>query len=188
MAQIGLKKLFYAILSADSLTTLTYGTPVQVSGLINADIKPGAQSSTLFADDGPREVGTTLGEIDVTIELADLTPAVAAALLGATVDTTTGELAQKATDVAPYVAIMFESAKADGNTRYVKLLKGKFAPNEENYKTKDNSVTFQTPKITGKFVARIKDSEWIRKIDSDSTATGAAALISNWYSSIEPAA
>lgn len=185
MAQVGLNKLYYAPVTADTEAAITYGTPVRISGAINADIKPGAQSGTLFADDGPREVDTVLGEIDVTLELADLPLATAAALLGATLDATTGELIHKSTDVAPYVALLFQSAKADNTIRYVKLLKGKFSANEEVYKTKDNSITFQTPKLTGKFVARIHDSAWIRKIDSDSTATGATAAIAAWYTNVE---
>lgn len=183
MSQIGLRNFYYAILSKDDKTAVTYGTPISVPGLISADIKPGGNTDTLYADDGPYEAAAVLGDIDVTVEMADLDLTTQAALLGHTV--TNGVMVEKTTDIAPYVALMFESEKASGATRYVKMLKGKFSVPESSTKTKDNKVNFQTGKITGKFVARINDGAWRRVADTD--ATGYVSTTGdNWYKTVEP--
>ena len=184
MSLVGLSKFHYALLMTDTKAAATYGTPVEVPGLISADIKPASSSATLYADNGPYDTDTTLGDITVAIDLADLDLDTAAALLGHTA--AKGIMVQKATDVAPYVCILFEALKANGKRRFVKLLKGRFQVPDETTKTKDDKVTFQTSKIEGKFVIRVYDKAWKRTADEDAegfeaeTATG-------WYASVEPA-
>ena len=171
------------ITSADATTStgVSYAVPVKVPGLVSADIKPGGNTDTLNADDGPYETASVLGDIDVTIEMADLPLSVQAALLGHTV--TDGVMIEKTTDVAPYVAIMFESEKANGSVRYIKLLKGKFSTPESNTQTKGNKVNFQTGKITGKFVKRQYDDAW--RIMADTDASGYTTTTGdNWYQSV----
>lgn len=184
MAQIGLKNLYYATLAADTAdTATTYGAMKKITGAISADIKPASNSATLYADDGPFDTATTLGEITVTLEMADLPLSVQAEILGHTLDK--GVMVYKATDKAPYVAIAFESEKSNGGTRYVKLLKGKFQELEESTKTKDDKVDFQTPKISGKFVCRTFDGAWKRTADTD--AEGFVATTgTDWYKTMEP--
>src|SRR5574343_110749 len=116
MAQIGLKNLYYATLTADTADkATTYGSMKKITGAISADIKPASNSATLYADDGPFDTATTLGEITVTLEMADLPLSVQAEILGHTLDK--GVMVYKATDKAPYVAIAFESEKSNGGTR-----------------------------------------------------------------------
>jgi phi13 family phage major tail protein len=185
MARIKLNTLYYALCSKDDSTGVTYGTPVHIPGVITCSIKPDAKSVTLYADDAPAEVANSLGEITVDFEVKDLPLADQAALLGGTV--TKGVLTSKGSDSAPYVALMFKSEKASGATRYVKLLKGKFAAPEDSYETEKDSPSFQTDKLSGKFVARTYDSEWKRTADTDAegyeAATGTA-----WFTSVEPTA
>jgi phage major tail protein, phi13 family len=185
MAIVGLRNLHYAKLTKDDATGVTYGTPVAVPGVISADIKPGSNSATLYADDGPYETDTVLGDIGVTIDMADLGPTIAADLLGHTV--TGGVMTKKSTDKSPYVAIMFESVKSNGKIRYKKLLKGKFQEPEENTKTKDDKVNFQTAKLEGKFVIRQNDSAWDRTADEDAEGY-TAAVGTGWYTAVEPTA
>ena len=65
--QIGLKDLHYAKLTKDTSTTVTYGTPASIAGAISAKVSPAVNTATLYADDGPDEVTSALGEI--TVEL-----------------------------------------------------------------------------------------------------------------------
>ncbi len=88
------------------------------------------------------------------------------------------ELVAKSSDVAPYVALAFEANKHNGETRYVKLLKGKFAPSQETIQTRGESVEYATPKLEGRFVAREYDGAWRRMKDS-------AEAIPSWYTAIE---
>lgn len=185
MSIVGLSEFHYATLTSDDSTGVVYDTPVAVEGIINADISAGGNTDTLYADNGPYEVDSVLGEITVTLELADLSLETQAALLGHTI--TAGVMSEKSSDTPPYVAITFQADKASGAVRYVKLLKGKFNIPEMNTQTKNNSVNFQTGKIEGKFVQRIYDKEWRRVADTDAdgyvSTTG-----TNWHTSIEETA
>lgn len=171
MATVGLKNLYYATVTADDTSSTTYGSPTRLAGAISVDINPSNSSATLYGDDAPFATDTSMTDIVVTIEAAEISTANYNALLGHT-----GGVA-KASDVAPYVALLFESQKHDGQTRYVKLYKGKFAESQETYQTKGESVEFTTPKLEGHFVARQSDGAW--KIVQD-----AAAGDSTWYSSV----
>lgn len=183
MALVGVSNLHYALLIKDDSTGVTYGAPIAIAGSINIDIKPASAISTLYADNGPAEVASTLGEISVSVENKGLSIETLAALLGHTV--AKGVMTSKASDTAPYVAILFEGLKSNGKKKYVKLLKMKFSEPDDQYATLKDSVTFQTDKITGKGTRRDYDDEWKRTADEDGTdyeaATGTA-----WYTSVEP--
>ena len=181
MATIGLKNLYYAKLTKDDLSGVTYesGT-TKIAGLIEANIEPQTNSTTLYADDIPFATATTQGEINVTINVEDLPVEVHANLLGHTVKD--GVMRIKGSDIAPYVAIMFESQKRDGSTRYIKLLKGKFKEVKMNPKTKAATPEFVTPQLEGTFISRQYDGMSMKMADSTSSGfTGAA----NWFSTVE---
>lgn len=156
--QVGLRDLHYAILTQDDVNGVSYDTPVKVSGFINAQINPTTNSETLYADDGPAEVATSLGEITVELQVKDLPLEVQADLLGHQVSN--GMLVKSSSDQAPYVAIGFRSLKSNGKYRYVWLYKGKFTTPEHEYQTKEDQPTFQTPTISGSFLKREYDEAW----------------------------
>ncbi len=184
MAKVGVSNFYYALNTADTISAATYSTPVKIAGLISADIKTGSDTATLFADNGPAETATAMGEITVDIELRDLSLEDQAALLGHKI--VAGVMESNADDVAPYVAVLFESLKSNGKKRFVKLLKGKFAEPDDTNKTKEDKISFQTQKISGKFIIRDFDGAWKKTTDEDATgylpATGTA-----WYTAVEPA-
>jgi phi13 family phage major tail protein len=167
MAIIGLSNFVYAIQTKDDATGATYDTPVLVPGITEASIKPKTETATLYADDGPAETASALGEIEVEINLADLDLDTQATLLGHTVSN--GVMTRKSTDIAPYVAIGFKSLKSNGKYRYKWLYKGRFVVPEQAYKTKEDKVEFQTAKITGIFVKRTFDNAWEKTGDEDAT-------------------
>jgi len=157
--QVGLSSVHYAIMTEDISTGTTYGTPKPIPGAIAANIEPAVTSTTLYTDDGPDEVANALGEITVTLQVKDLPLETQADLLGYEAPSG-GVTIRYADDVAPYVALGFKSLKSDGDYRYVWLYKGKFESPEENFKTKEENIEFQTPTITGKFVKRVSDDQW----------------------------
>lgn len=185
MAKIGLSNFYYAVNLTDAVAGATYDVPKKIPGLISADIKAGSTTSTLFADNGPAEVASALGDITVDIELKDLPLEVQSALLGHKI--VAGVMVNNANDVAPYVAVMFESLKSNGKKRFVKLLKGVFSEPDDTNKTKEDKVSFQTQKISGKFIIRDFDGDWKKTTDEDAEgyvpATG-----TNWYAAVEPVA
>jgi phi13 family phage major tail protein len=188
--QVGLRDLHYIKLKTDNDAGVEYdyglsGTdkPVNIAGAINARISPSSNTATLYADDGPDEVATALGEIAVEIVAKDLSLDVQADLLGHTV--TSGVMYRSADDVAPYVAIGFKSLKSNGKYRYVWLYKGKFDLPEQEYKTKEDTPEFQTPTITGTFVKRIYDGAWQAIVDEDDLDSESPEIdLDTWFDEV----
>ena len=83
--------------------------------------------------------------------LNDLLSTVAAKLLGARVDQN-GALVNSTDDIAPYVAVGFRAKKPNGKYRYFWLYRVKFGVPSTNLATKGESITFQTPTTTGRFL------------------------------------
>lgn len=175
--QIGLKSLYYALLSADTSTGVTYkSAPIQIPGAITANINPNSSIDSLFADDGPIEVAAATGEIELELVVADLPVATQATLLGHYV-TTSGIVARGSADTPPWVAVGFKSLKSNGSYRYVWLVKGKFMVPEEDHKTRGDAISFQTPTIVGAFVKR--DYDGVYQIVGDEDETGFAGA--SWF-------
>lgn len=164
--QIGLSHLHYAVLKSDTAGgTASYDEPVRIPGAIEVNINPNPSTETLFADDGPMETATTLGEIEVEINVADLPFEAQAVLLGHTLEN--GVLIRKSADSPPFVALGFRALKSNGKYRYVWLTKGKFSIPELSNRTKEDGIEFQTPSISASFVKRESDDIWIVQADED---------------------
>lgn len=181
MATIGLRDVHYALLTEDPADgAATYEKPVKVVGAISANINPNTSSATLFADDGPYDAASTMGEITLELNMADIPDETQAIWLGHSY--TNGMLIKKSTDTPPWVALGYRSLKSNGAYRYVWLVKGKFAALEEEYGTKADSVEFKTPTITGSFVKRDSDDVWELKADSDAATPSSA--IGSWFTEV----
>ena len=177
MAQIGLKNLYYAVMTIDAETGAeTYGTPKKIGYAVSVDIQPQIQTANLYGDDMAVATDIALQEITVTIETTHIPLEDQAALLGHTYSN--GQLTAKMSDTAPYVALLFESKKHDGGIRCVKLLKGKFAASQEQIQTKGANLEYQSPSLEGTFVAAASGA-WkiIKDFEKD-------ADTASWYTSV----
>ena len=173
MAQVGLKDLHVAILVEDTKDALEYELPEKMIGGINATINPTVNTQELYADDQLWESVSALGKIDVEIETAELALSTRAKIGGHSIED--GVLIEKATDIAPHVALGFKSIKSNGKYRFVWLLKGVAEPMAEDYATKSDSIEHKTPKLKLTFMPRTKDSQWKHTADEDGdTFTGEA--------------
>lgn len=182
---VGLRNLYYALLTADAVGNITYAPPVRIVGAIQASITPNASSDTLFADDGPMEVASVLGKIDMEANASDFPAAAQVALLGHSM--VAGVLTRKAGDVAPWVAIGFQAPKSNGADRFVWLAKGKFMVPDMKHETKNDKVNFQTPTLKGSFTRRDGDDVWIKQVDTDD-ADYMASTGTNWFLDVMGAA
>jgi phi13 family phage major tail protein len=182
MPTIGLKNLYYAKLTKDDNTGVTYDTPNKIAKAIEANIVPTVNEAQLYADDGLAETAQSFGGVEVTLNVDDLPTDVLVDLLGHTKNAD-GVLEKSADDVAPYVAIGFQSEKSDGNDKYVWLLKGKFKLNEDSYKTKGDTPEFQTKSISATFMKREYDNKWMYQVDSGDAGVN-ATVITNWFTSV----
>jgi len=164
--RVGVDKLHYAKLTQDDSSGAEYDSAVSVENVTNISLNFNTEFSTFFADDGPRESYTQMGEVEAAITVADLTGEQYAELLGADQDDD-GIVDLKTTDSPPEVAIGFRSRKSNGEYRYVWLMKGTFGVPDSEYQTQEGSINFQPQTINGRFVARTYDNKVFRRLDSD---------------------
>lgn len=195
--RIGCDNVVWAPLIMDNGTAKpTWGAIKELPGVMVMNINPNTSIETAFYDDGPGEVASTLGNIEVSFDKSSLGPKEKAELLGKSVDAQ-GLLWHASNDTPPWGAIGFRSLKGDGTYRYVWLYKGKFTDPADNNETKGDSVNFQNDQITGRFVklnyeytvknnvtgteVDTKVKPW--KIEIDGTDTS-VALDTKWFASI----
>ena len=177
---IGFDKCHYAVCT-ETAGSETYVTPKPALGAISISIKPSIDSSTLFADDGAFEEASALGAIDVELVLADMDFELQAELLGHKL--TAGVLERASSDVQPYFALGGRSLKSNGKYRYFWLVKGKLSVPEQDRKTKGDSVEYNTPTFTGKFLKRNLDNVWLVEADEDAKDIG-PDVIANWFKQV----
>ncbi|MGF7046398.1 phi13 family phage major tail protein [Paenibacillus sp. DS2015] len=179
---VGLRSIYYAILTADEITGAIYATPKPLVGAIGAKVTPSMNTATLYIDDGPGAVASSLGEIAVEFNIADIPYEVSAELLGQTLNAD-GVLKDNSNDQAPYVAMGYIRSTNTGKDRFTWLLKGKFSLPSEEAATKGDKVEFQTPTITGSFIKRRFDDNWRFQIDSAS-ATAKPEVVAAWFEQV----
>lgn len=180
--QIGLKDVYFAPITKDDNTGVTYGNPVKIARAINAKITPKTLSEKMYSDDGIEEIISKYDSTDVELELSDLSLASRALLQGITI--ANGELVESESDIAPEGALMFRSKKTNGKYRYVVLYKGKFEVVEDEYATQTDKIETKTPKIKGSFYGRAKDGKWRFTLDEDETGAS-VSKISNWFETVQ---
>lgn len=169
-ANKSIKKLVYAVMTDE--TAETYGAVKDVSPLIDIKITPKVNAATLYADGYAVENVSAVGDIAVDIETQDMPLELQADFSGHVLDATTGTMKYNVGDTPPYIAIGYQRVKGNGKNRYVWLYKVKFQELAEEGHTQGETVTFQTPKITGVGVAN-KNGDWKAVADEDSGTTPA---------------
>lgn len=177
MSKIGISNFHYAVMDTEETASspATYDTVKAVPGLVSVNVETTSNTATLYADNGPYETAASLGDVNLTVDLADLPLEVQADLLGHTL--TSGQLDSKASDVSPYTAVMFEFLMGNGKKRCVKLYKGKFTEPSDTAQTRGENVEFQTSEITASFV-QLKNNGMYKSVkDFDADADTSA-----WYS------
>lgn len=177
MPVIGLRDFHVAVMNTDG----TYAVPKKIAPAISATITPNFNITTLYGDDQAVAVAEALGDIDVEINPTDLSTDDYALLLGKTKNAD-GVIEDSADDVAPYVALGFRLPKENGAFKYYWYYKGKFQPPANSHNTKGESVEFQTPTISGKFVARY-DKKWRAHMESDDTAV-VQSVVDAWFNGV----
>lgn len=182
--QIGLRDVYFAKITKDDTTGVTYATPVKIARAINAKISPKTATEKFYSDDSVEEVITNFDSIEIEVEVNQLTLASRALLQGITVGAN-GDLVETVNDIAPEGALLFRSKKSNGAYRYVVLYKGKFELVEDEYTTTTDSVDSKTPSLKGNFYARTNDGVWRYTIDSDEP-NASQTKISAWFTTVQP--
>lgn len=186
--RIGVDKLYYAKIISDTAEGTTYAAPVWMQGVNNITYNPNVQTQDYDADDGTYDSYSSDGAIQTTIAVADLLPHIYADLLGLQIGPT-GMVIEGEDDNAPEVAVGFRSQMSNGAYRYIWVLKGKFAKQQEDYATKGSAgITYNQRSIMHTALKRISDGA--RRKIQDSNADGLAltneqlaSAVTGWFSS-----
>lgn len=169
MPRIGVSDLHVAkILTDVEGGETTYDTATRLAGLINIGITKTVAEGELYADDSLDEYVAQQTAQEISINPKDISSEDEALLLGKQLDANGGVL-DGGDDNPPEFAVMFRSKKSDGSYQYRVLYRVKFRPFDETYDTQSNNVTFQTPTITGRSMARASDGAFGYKLDSSET-------------------
>lgn len=179
MATVGLKDIYYAIVTSDGEEDTVYETPKRMGKAMTANVQPQFNTGELRAEDGVAETAEARGVTNVVINTDDLTKDVQSDIYGKEVNSE-GVLIDSEDDKPPYLALMFRSEKANGAYRHTVLYKGKFTPPESNYETKQETPAFQTPTTNGRFLRRNSDNRIGAQVDEDDEDIG-ETVISDWF-------
>jgi len=178
---IGLSHFYYSLLNYDTSAGVSYQTPVALKGAISISYNPNSEVATLFADDGPYDTAETIGEIELEVGIADMSQEDYAALMGHTISG--GVLNELATDQPVDVAFGFKAKRSNNGYSYFWFLKGKFNKPSMEHETKGDSINWQTPTMTGKFVQRIYDGRF-KSSTRDDADDYTAAIGTAWFASV----
>ena len=178
---IGLDNFYYAILNSDTTAGVSYQTPTSLKGALTVSYNPNSEVATLFADDGPYDTAETIGEIELEVGVADVSQENYAELLGHTV--TGGVMAEDATDQPIDVAFGFRAKRSNGGYSYYWFLKGKFSKPSVDHETKGDKISWQTPTMNGKFVARVYDGLYKYSTRDDATDY-TAGVGTAWFTTV----
>lgn len=178
---IGLDKFYYSVLNSDTTAGVSYQTPVALKGAISVAYNPNSEVATLFADDGPYDTAESMGEIELEVGIADISQEDYAALMGHTI--VAGVMKELSSDQPVDCAFGFRAKRSNGGYSYFWFLKGKFNKPKTEHKTKEDKLSWQTPKMTWKGVARVYDG--IYKYSTRDDADDYTATVgTNWFACV----
>jgi len=187
MATIGLSDMFYAKITENSEGLETYNTPSRLAKAIQADLSIEIAEAMLYADDAAQESVREFQSGTLTLGVDDITPEVAAVLLGAGIDDN-GVLISSSEDVGPPVAVGFRARRANGKYKYFWLYRVLFGAPSTNLQTKGDSISFQTPSIEGTIMRRNKPDSRNRHPWKAEAVEGHPDVqnttITNWFSAV----
>lgn len=166
MAKVNIDKLYFAEVTQDDVLGLVFATPEYIPGVRQIDAKPKANTEKLFAEGKIWEQETTIEEITIDIDLADLSNAQYAKYLGHQV-AANGGVYTTDDDRAPYIAILYEATKSNGKKAYRVFYKGKLTEPDENAKGKEGKTDYQTHKVQATFQTLRNNGMGLYKIDED---------------------
>ena len=166
---VGLDKLYIAKILRDEVET-EFDKPKYLAGIKEIGIKPKVNTDEFYAENQLWLSETTLANIDVEVNITDLTNEDEAMLLGHKI-ATEGGIIKSADDVAPEVALLYKASKGNGKARYAVLYKGKFSIGDESYKGKEGKANFQSKKLKASFAPLHSNSMWSYKVDEEQGMT-----------------
>lgn len=187
---IGLSDIHYTKIVPGATTVETaFINPIKkMAKAIEAKVTPNTSNAVLYADDGAAESTSSEGETEIEINIDALVNAVYAEILGKNINSD-GVVEDATGDVAPNIALAYRSLKSNGKYRYFWFFKGTFQLPEETYKSKGESIEYNTPTVKGVFVHSdiVKNSkgEGLKRVFVDEDDPNVNPdVIENWFSNV----
>ena len=163
---VNISKLYVAHLLTETDETATYETPKYFEGIKELGIKVKESADPYYHEGRKILTDRTLQDIDITINITDLTDEEESYLMGHKL-AKTGGVIKNDNDIAPTVALLYEADKQGGGKRYGVLYAGTFGISDEDYKDKEGKANFQYKKLQASF-RPLRSGLWNYKVDSDS--------------------
>lgn len=177
---INIQKLHVAKLLTDTASATTYEEPIDMGKVLRSvDISPANSSADLYADGQSIDTASNTASYELTFETTALPLEYMAYLLGHKFEN--GQMTANKDDAAPYFAILFQSDKRSGGTRFLKFMKCQFQEPAVKGATKEESISYQTPTIMAKAIYRLSDGNSYAYADTES---GYDSATDNWYNSV----
>ncbi|GAA0082427.1 MULTISPECIES: major tail protein [Clostridium] len=167
---VGLEKLYVAKITKDDITGTIFEKPRYLEGVKELGIKPKITTDEFYAENKLWLSESTLANIDVEVDIADLGTQNEAFLLGHKL-ATEGGIIYSDNDKAPDVALLAKANKGNGKARYIILYKGTFSISDEQYKGKEGKSNFQAKKLKATFAPLHFNGRWKYKIDEEEGMT-----------------
>ena len=189
MAGFGLKHLVVAPVTAETASTITYGTGAVCEHARRAAITYNWDEAKLYGDDKLAEYIKSLQDADIELETTELTPATAV-LMGLEVEKTASTSSTPAvytmvTDQSDSVGVGYVAVDfINGEKVYtgVWIHKVTFTRNNEERSTKEDTVNWQSPTVSGKcwpLALGANGENQIRDFSEFETETAAVAWVNS---------
>lgn len=165
---VNVKRLFVAHLLKEELGKggIKFDTPRYIEGIKQIGIKPKQNSDPYYHEGRKILEEQTLQDVDVVINITDLTDLDECYVMGHKL-AKTGGVIKNDNDIAPTLAILYEAEKAQGVSQYGILYAGTFGLSDEDIKAKEGKSNFQYKKIQASFRPLIT-GDWQYRVCSDS--------------------
>ncbi|MGR6115711.1 major tail protein [Aeribacillus composti] len=155
----GLDMFHIAKLTSDSRDAEpVYATPEPVPGAVNVSVNPQTESNTFYADNGAYAVLNSMGDIEVTIGVADLPLSLQKEIFGHQEEN--GVQFASINDNISEIALGFRSKVSTGGYRYYWFLKGKPQLVPIEGQTDEANANPQTANLTIRFMPLEYNGRW----------------------------
>ena len=185
LPKIGVDEFWFAKLLKDEVgEDPEYDPSVKVPGTVQVGFNPNSQTGTFYADNIAYAVAAQLGDLALTVGLADIPPELSAIWFGHEYEN--GLLEEGQIDPID-MAVAYRVKKSNNAHRYVWLYKSKAAPPAESVDTKTNTINFQSGSAVISAAVLVSKNKFRRILDDDdpnlSEGVTPALIFENWFKS-----
>lgn len=185
---VGIDSLYVALVSEDSVSAYTVGTPEILAPVASLSLKPKTSLETQYADNIPYDIASAEAETDMELTITNLPPEMYGKLLGSYLDSSKGVVVDVA-GTPPFFAVGFRALKTNGKYRYFWFQKCQFSAPEEGAETKKDKATPKELKLTCKAIKTTKTfnngttTEGVKRIFGDEDTTNFSAT--GWFLQVQ---